>query len=298
MSEFDELKRASFDGIDFPWQKCSVRGGLRDHIHEFPHTPGGRPELLGRKLYEIDFDAIFMTTALDPAWKDLWPLQLAALRAKFENQVRSQLTIPTVGTIKAYCYDWSQLADPARMRSGETASLKFREDEAEGLLVTDVIQVSPAALQNQADQIVQLTVKAGEDPSVWDEMMSAVDDIQAVLDQGELYGRLIESKILSLAAILKQADRELEIFDDPLNHEILNALKTLWESTLDLAENVISAAGELQTYVVPHEMTTSDVAGNVYGDTSRGGDILSLNPIQDPFAIPAGTSLRYYKDAA
>lgn len=292
---FDELKRAGFDGIDFPYQKCTIRCSLKEHVHEFPYTPGGQPELMGRKLYEIDFDGIFVNSAIDPHWAQLWPLQLATFRTKFEREIRSDLHIPTVGTIKAYCYDWSQLADPTQIRSGETTTWKFREDKSEQLLLLNVIKVSPRALNVQAQKVVQLTSDLGEDPSMWDEMMGAVNDVFAAIDQGELFSRLVESKILSLASICEQADRRFDLFSSPASFEVLEALKTLWANTLELAENVTSAAGKLKKYTVPHEMTTSDVAGAVFGDTSRGGDILSLNVIEDPFAIPAGTVLNYYE---
>jgi hypothetical protein len=41
-------------------------------------------------------------------------------------------------------------------------------------------------------------------------------------------------------------------------------------------------------------MTTGEISAAVYnGDGSRGGDIIALNVIEDPFAVPAGTNIRY-----
>jgi hypothetical protein len=46
-------------------------------------------------------------------------------------------------------------------------------------------------------------------------------------------------------------------------------------------------------------MNVSQVSMAVYsGDGTRGTDILSLNPIENAFEIPAGTQIRYMVEAA
>lgn len=297
MANFDDLKRASFDGVEFPVSEVRIKGGLRDHVHEFPHTPGGRPELMGRKLYEIEMTGPFLVSLIDPKWANLWPGSLGVLRGKFERQIRSQLHIPTVGTIKAYCYDWDQTMK-ASVRSGEMGSFRFREDQSDAFLVKDLVKVSPRALSGQMAQIRAEAEKQGEDPSVFDALTDAVSNVLGVLDQIELGAKLLESKILGAASICDELDRKLDLFSDPENFGIHEALRTLWASLLNLLKNVDEKTATVRKYTLPIEMSISDVAISVYGAAERGADILRLNAINDAFAIPAGTELTYYEDAA
>jgi len=52
----------------------------------------------------------------------------------------------------------------------------------------------------------------------------------------------------------------------------------------------------LLTYVTPTLMSVTDIAKALYGDASRGMDILDLNPIEDAVAVPRA-SVRYYPEA-
>ena len=49
--------------------------------------------------------------------------------------------------------------------------------------------------------------------------------------------------------------------------------------------------------IVPAVLSVGAIAGNLYGDASRGGEILSLNAITDPYAVKAGTRLQVYQAA-
>ena len=83
MPLFDNLERASFAGYAFPVSDVEVTGGLRDHVHEYPHSPGGAPEKLGRKLYEFSFTSPML--AGFPRYPKLWPETAASLRIVFEG---------------------------------------------------------------------------------------------------------------------------------------------------------------------------------------------------------------------
>ncbi len=100
MAAFDALLRASFLDYPFPVQDIDVKGGLRDHVHEYPHAPGGAPEKLGRKLYEFTFTCPFLTGLR--GYPKLWPETLATLRIFFEGQNTGDLVVPTIGTINTF----------------------------------------------------------------------------------------------------------------------------------------------------------------------------------------------------
>jgi hypothetical protein len=297
MASFDDLKPASFVGIEFPWTSRKIHGGLRDHVHEFPHSPGGSPELMGRKLYEIEFEAPFLSKLVSPKWRDLWPVRLKALREKFDVQTRGPLHVPGIGTINAYCYDWGQEAT-SKIRSGELVSFKFREDQSEEFLVSELIKTSPSGILSQFKKIIDETEALGEDPSAFDQLSAAVDDVLAIRDTAILYSSLVESKISYLTYVCSEADRTIDMFKDPSSWRILEALKELWRSSIELASNFSQQVAPLQKYTLPVEMTITDVSIALYQNAERGMDILKLNAVEDALAIPAGTQLRYYQDAA
>jgi hypothetical protein len=301
MPTFSNYQQSAFAGIIFPWKKYSVKCGIRDHVHEYPHTPGGKPEKMGRKLYEVEFSGLAMDSAIDPKWRDLWPGKLRELRAIFEQELTKPLVIPTIGTIQAYCVDWGQDADAA-LRNGETFTWRFREDDPELWKLEKLITVGPSSIQAQAEAIKVTAEKHGflEDIAEFFAVLEgAVNDVLAVRDTAMMYSSLVESKIHYLTYLCEEADRTLDVFKDPESWPILEALKQLWASSKELAENFTEDAGTLRTYTLPTEMNVSQVSMAVYsGDGTRGTDILSLNPIENAFEIPAGTQIRYMVEAA
>lgn len=314
-----KLKRASFAGIEFPYTKCDIKGGLRDHVHEFPHVHGGKPEKLGRRLYEVSFDTLFLQNLRDPKWDKLWPENLGKLRRIFEQQKTEDLHVPTVGTIRAYCREWGQTTDPAKIRSGEIAAFQFREDTGNKFLVEGE-RFKIGSINVSMKRITKLTFErelrlsksnptllAKErrlNPSPWDRMVNAVNDVLAVLDQAQLYSYLLESKIRYLIYLCDEADRRLEMFKDPSSYVVLNALKDLWASVQNLLDEITgqqsttsadgASTSHLRSYIVPAQMTAVDIAVALYGSAERATDIINLNALQNPMTVPAGTSIRYF----
>src|SRR5438105_4964362 len=137
---FDTLQRASFGGAEFPVESVSIVGGLRDHIHEYPHSQGGAPEKMGRKLYTIRMKAVFQTKF--KLYPGLYPNTLNFLRKMFEEQSSADLVVPTIGTMTAYCRNWTQEME-WRIRNGEKADFEFVEDLAQDFLVTDLTGPAP-----------------------------------------------------------------------------------------------------------------------------------------------------------
>src|SRR5262249_28189814 len=138
MPVFDQLQRASFDGVPFPVESVDVTSDLRHHVHEYPHTAGGDPEKLGRSLYRIQMLGNFQATFR--AYPKLWPEALTKLRKTFEAEKTADLVIPTIGTIKAFITKWRQRST-AKIRSGEKVEIEFLEDQASAFLVEKQIAV-------------------------------------------------------------------------------------------------------------------------------------------------------------
>ena len=139
MSVFDSYPQASFSGITFPVESSRIKGGIRDHIHEYPHSPGGSPEKLGRMLYEftvqVHFDARFTN------YPGLYPQSLNQLTTLFEAQTTADFRLPQMpASVSCYCRAWTREMTN-RIRSGERVELVFMEDQSTLYL----FQISSAA---------------------------------------------------------------------------------------------------------------------------------------------------------
>lgn len=296
---FDGLQRAQFGGIFFPVEEVSLIGTQRHHIHEFPHTPGGALEKLGRRPYIIRIVPVFdegITSYAKDNGLPLYPDGLERLRLLYEQETTSSLTLPTLGTIQAFMTNFSQRM-VASLRSGERCEFEFVEDQSTRFLLGDLVQVSTAGIQDQAKTLLDLSQDAGIRDSLLDKIQAAAGKVQALLGTADFYATLFEAKVLALVDRCSQADRLVTAFKDPLNYKVLEALKELWASSIALGKNIAGKASKVAEYVTPKLMTIQDVSAAVYGTTDKSFDILQINAVDDAFAIPAGVTLKYYEAA-
>lgn len=289
MAAFDNLKPMSFAGIKFPYKSYSVKGSYRKHVHEYPHVAGGAPEKLGRTLYEIEVEVDFRGDLHSKKYPQLIT-DLGVLRTLWENGDTAELHIPHIGTIKAFADDWTERAKNTD-RSGISTTIRFIEDQESAFLVLDTIQIRTADF-NDASYAIQAQPKSNA--SLWSTINNAITAVLAVRDQADLYGSLVAAKIDSLASLLKQADETLDELNDPANNELLEALHRLWDATLSLRNDLLAQDDYLREFNVPITMTVAQAAAAIWGDSSRGGELMQLNVLADPLAIPPLTKLRYY----
>lgn len=294
---FDSLKPMSFAGIAFPYQDLKVSGGLRDHVHSFPHVAGGAPEKLGRKLYDIQVTAHMQAGLAVPKWGHLWPDGVSSLRALFEDQTTEKLHIPILGTIDAYCLAWVESSKAGNL-SGTVYDLTFREDQTTAFLTAEQVAASTtdyaAALSALHD-----VPKTGLDQTgldLFDAIAASGDAVLAIKDQADLYGALAASKIRSLTRLCSEADRQVNDLEQPAAMDIVDALHDLWYAAVKLQQDAQSRLVQLQQYTTPLVMTIQAVARAL--GIENPADVMQLNAILNPLAIPAGTVLNYYAQQA
>lgn len=299
MAVFDNLPRASFNGVEFPVESVRVKGGLRHHVHEYPHIDGGDLEKLGRRLYEVEMRATFQTIIAANgnsgfgSWGgSLWPGRLSLLQSIFDQGTTGTLVIPTIGGMQACCVEWDREA-VAKVRSGESTSFKFIEDQASAFAFQNLIQVKPQSLDGMATAVQTEFDKAGIPKSLTDQLLGAVNVVLAVADQAELFGLEVAAKIDLVAQICREFDQRIEQFAHPENWAALDAMKDLWAATQELAGNVDGNAVVFAFFEVKKQSTIAEIATAIYGDSSRAVELLQLNAIEDAFAVPVGTQVRY-----
>lgn len=301
---FDTLQRASFADLPFPVREIEVIGGLRDHVHEYPHSPGGAPEKLGRKLYEFHFVAPFLNTF--KAYPDLWPDTLAALRLVFESGQTDDLVVPTIGTIKAYCISWRERTDLPSNRSGVIVDLTFREDQADLFLIESLITVYAANLGGTSAALLaamqaDLAFQAALSPSqvgLFQSIQNVANSITAVADQANAYANIVQAKAQAVTSLCAVADATVLPLNNPAHFRVLEAMMGVWAQAGRLERDALRLARPLIPYTTPVAMSVSQIATAIYGDTGQAAKLLQINSWENPFRVPAGTSIKAYALAA
>ena len=88
------------------------------------------------------------------------------------------------------------------------------------------------------------------------------------------------------------------MLNDPSNNDVLQALRSLWETTQDLYDDIQSKRTPLEVWIVPSTMSIQQISTAIYGDNTHAVELLQLNDAGDAMAVLAGTRIRYYPKAA
>lgn len=288
---FESFEPMSFAGVEFPWESYTIEGGIEVHQHKYPHVDGANIEKLGRKLYEVKITPVFQAGLLPERYSRLFPDNLRTLRRIFEEQTTDDLVIPDIGSIKACAIAWNHRATAINV-SGVKPEFTFLEDQS-GLfgetfvLFTNQLQ---SKLQNWTIEADRLP----EDASIFDKINEVALQVLAIRDQSDLFGGLVLAKVEGLVSLIQEADSVLTSFDDPDNVGALEALHAMMAATVALGRDVASKGQGLQVYTVPLTMSIGQVSIALYGDSTRGAEVMQLNTLDNPLSIPAGTKVVYY----
>lgn len=300
---YETLPILSFNQLTFPVKSISVSAGTRIKRHEFPHVDGGLVEKLGRKMNEVKVTALFHEGV--PRYKNLFSATLPAIRSYKDAQDTHDLVVPHLGTLKACIEGWEEKSAGT---SGFEVDITWIEDDVNPVrLVTlteeDTRTIESAAIDWQAsvdnfpDQDRSLPLPNGQESgSVFDAITQLTNSIVAIGDQVELYSNLLDKKLAQLISFLQLLNRSFTPYNDPSRYNDLEAFKEFFFRAQSLQKNLRANAPEVDTWMVPRQMTASEAAKEIYGDASRGPDVMGLNPsIEDPFKIPLGQSLYYFR---
>jgi hypothetical protein len=289
---YEGFPLASFEGAEFPWETYSIVGGVRDHVHEYPHRDGGDTEHLGRKLYEVKFTPVFQAGLLPERYARLFPDRLQAIRRLFESSAVGDLVIPHIGSIKAKAISWAETARSNNV-SGVDVEWTFREDMS-GVFGQDFVMLTNSLQSKLTDWQIEVD-RLPERPSIFDRINDVALQVLQIKGSADIYGGLISAKVDGLLALMQLADTTVDELQDPDNYFLLDQMGRLMGAVVDVGRDVASKGQELKVYTVPMTMSVGDVSSAVYkGDTTRGAEIMQLNTLFDPLAVPAGERLLYY----
>jgi prophage DNA circulation protein len=303
------IGRASFDKIEFPVLRRSAKLSTRYHLHEFPRQAGAALEKLGRKAWEFTLEVPFHATF--PAFPGLYPGRLDALQTLALKMDTAPLFLPEIGTIRAVLVEMERKRD-GKSASGEDVSLHFVEDDLEPFQHTTV----PSTAQGLNDAAKAYAQKRGEleaaNPtlfafdtakrkpkgSIFGALDDALNSVAAIGDQAALFGNLFAAKLGKVMSLCQDIHKTVAFMKAPTFHPLAQAIRSVWDAANALRLDLQKKGPKQIPYVVPATMSVGSIALGLYGDTSRGGEILSLNAIRDPFAVRANTTLLVYQPGA
>lgn len=298
MPIFDSNQRASFNGIEFPLKQLSIKGRYRHAEHEYLRVPGAVIEKLERAIYSIEMVAPFDVNI--KGFGRLWPDGVKSLRTLYESGTTGPLVIPTIGTLPAFMPEWDQSIDLAKVRSGETVKLSFKEDQTQRFLQLAIVQTQQKSLATSLTNLAAIRASLNppaNDLSIFDKIQNAANGILAIKDRSDLYGGLLAAKLGMFTALMGEADKQLESLKEPSNYQALDAFLELWDSAVKMATNLAESPRGPRLYVTPSQQSVSDIATAIYGNSERAAEILVNNNFQDPFAVSAGTKVIYFVTA-
>lgn len=303
------IGRASFDKIEFPVSRRTAKLSTRYHIHEFPRQPGGAVEKLGRKAWDFTVEVAFHSTF--PAFPGLYPARLDALQERALRMDTAPFFLPELGTIRAFIAEMERKRE-GKTKSGEEVTLHFIEDDLEpfqhttapstaaGLEVAAGAYVetrgelefeNPTLFQQDAD-------KRRPKGSIFGALDDALNSVAAISDQAELFGNLFAAKIAKVQSLCKDIHKTVTFLRDPKFHALAQSIRSVWDAADALRQDLRRKGPKQIPYVVPATMSVGAISLGLYGTSTRGGEILSLNPLPDPFSVRANTLLRVYQPGA
>jgi hypothetical protein len=298
MSAHDNLPRTQFGDVQFPGEVTHLRLQYRHHVHEYPHSPGGSPEKLGRALYRVTILGNFQDRFA--AYPGLYPDGMNTMRGYAVAGLTLTLTHPTVGRFPAFITSWDQVKD-AKIRSGEKVEIEFLEDQSAQFLVdtsfnaNHVAALGPSAAQIASDlAAIQADLNLTQnDVSIFDAFQVAVNSVLAIQDTADQYGNRLNAGIVQVIGLCQQLDA-LQSMQDARCWPVIDGIRELNAIAVHVQNDLQQNSVKLMDWTVPFTQSLIQIAITLYGDASRQSDLLSLNAVDDPMNVPAGFDIRYY----
>ena len=289
--------------IYFPVESSRIEGGMRDHLHKYPHSPGSSPEKLGRESYIFHVTSKFDTSFTTVGYPGLYPDGLTNLIAAFENGDTGAFRLPQMQVeVDCYARKWTREMSN-RVRSGETVEFTMVEDQSDAFVAANLfanftdVGASADSMNQDAAVLKYLATATTKFQNLFVALNGAVTSFLALKDTAGLYDQ-------SVNAMAAQISNKCQQLDDMLGWQggqadivsaVIEQLHGVWAAAQQYQQDQASQGVVLQQWVVPVTMDVTTLAASIYqGDTTRSEDLLSLNPFPDSMVIPAGYLVNYY----
>jgi hypothetical protein len=196
---------------------------------------------------------------------------------------------------------WEERTDLPSNRSGVIVDLTFREDQDDQFLTRALINTYAASLGSTNDDLINAMLSEcfldglpANQKSLFAAIQETANSITAIGDQADLYANLVQAKAANLARLCETADATVTKLNDPAHFRVMEALLLVWQGAGRLERDALNLARPLIPYVTPVEMSVTQIAIAIYGDTAQAGILMRTNAFENPFRVPAGTAVTAY----
>lgn len=292
MSEWQNLVPASFGGVIFHVASTDDSLGRRFATYEFPYRQGAELEDLGRRARTTRVSAVFIG--------DGYLGRLDALIRVIDAGEAEQFTHPLLGT-------WTARAslDTIRHEHGRrdmaTVDIEFTEDgldaEPPKIKTTGTLKEEMTEHASAADAAAAALPAAPNSAGVTaatddatDAARQMVANVESDSGTADVFGDRVRQKSSDAISVARQN------YDDVTAYDLTLSLQLVAYTAKLLAEAVISDKPPIRGHEVVGDISVSMLAHILYGDFTRGDEILEMNDIEDPNLVRAGTILKVFTE--
>jgi hypothetical protein len=271
--------------------------GPRVVVHEFPYRDGAKVETLGRKPHKTSWRLTF--TGAD--MRDT----LLALAQGLESSSSGLLVHPIYGQMRVVCHGFDRsVIDIPNATDTVTLELAFTEDQLDlGIVEQQGLAAKQQAASSAVAEFKQVLepYKDQDTVSTGQSLMSTASSYASAAYAAASTVTIdpsLDSQLASVGTALVSFQSAVAV--DSLaarsvaqSYDVLIAAELVYAACLDLADEIALETTGFQVHTVMGMTSIAVLAASLYGAQAikKIDQILQLNNLPDPTAIPAGTVL-------
>lgn len=286
--------RAEFRGVEFFPVTFSFSFDQQHIVHSYADRDAARIESTGRNPATHSFQAIFQNGNLI-ASEEQYPLAWRKMVAAFLDRSTGILLHPSLGPLKVKARAQSTQWDGTR-RDGVTMSLDFVEaSDEEDELSRRVSASASYSVEYEAGQLdgANPTAKVkNPDPLLEPSLLDSIKKLTGAISMAQASLGNVAALVESYANAIGDLTDKLEELNEPSDAGVIEALKRLYSSVLDLVPATRAKGRPVTMVSVVRDAQTSAVAAAF---SNKLEDLLSLNPaLGSKTSVAAGTQIFVY----
>jgi prophage DNA circulation protein len=298
----DILQDGGWDGETFEFVRSTFEGGNDVDQQRLPNTNGQQNKGRGRRGRRFRILAIFI--------EDDYPEKMNRVIAKLENGgVPKEFVDPIFGSMKASVETFSVVHDADDASDAASVDISFVEHtEGAGQLGPKAVTGTTPARANavraavndvfvalsafQAATEVQNNEYVLEVTAAANATASLADSLEQTGD--ELSSPEVQAQANSVLALIDTAVNTGANYDSIESYDQGAAMLAMSTALSAMAQDLIEAKPPLGLRVVQADTNLLALAHDLYGDSSRADELLTLNAFPDPSFVPAGFKVLAY----
>ncbi len=312
----DFIQEGKYKGVRFDFVSAREQYSNALDVQTFPNRNGATIVPKARNPVRLEVMAVFI--------EDDYPDQMYELQRKLNKAEPGELVHPIYGPIQASAESYTVTHDAEDADSG-TIQIQFIEHTTDPKFTWNALPSRAAKanetrgdaeqvnidvgnyVQNILDQQTELYSNAVALSSViyfqavaiGDQCMEAAALASAAADLLEEDGEQLSFLELQAAAngVLAAANAAVAVLADyetQESYDLSRSLLLMAAATGELATLIANSKPPLTIVYVQADIPLLSWVHAFYGDSERTGEVLSLNSIEDPLLLKAGTQLRVY----